>query len=287
MQIIQTDMETENIYANVNTIKGKELKTDDIQQQSSETSNSGMRSADRRFVFQRWAAVGLFGVLLLTVIIALCVHYNTVIGNLEKKHNSHCSILKTNYTSERDQLEARYRSCAAQRDQSETRYRSCAAQRDQLETGHVTCAAQRDQLRKEKSSLELQLWGSCYQGWVRFNCRCYYISTKTSTWYESQHDCRYKGADLVIIESAEEQEFLNTAGNDFWIGLSDAEKEGTWKWVDGRTLNTGFWRTGEPNNANGGENCANSEPNHRRTWGWNDIPCTHKKNWICEMPVKQ
>ncbi|KAJ8367290.1 hypothetical protein AAFF_G00323510 [Aldrovandia affinis] len=153
-------METDNIYANVNTIKGKELNTDDIQQQSSETSNSGMRSADRRFVFQRWAAVGLFSVLLLTVIIALCVHYNTVIGNLEEKHSSHGSILKTNYTR-------------------------------------------------------------------------------------------------------------------------------TWKWVDDRTLNTGFWRTGEPNNANLGENCANSESNDSPKCGWNDLPCIHKKSWICEMPVKQ
>ncbi|RXN38792.1 C-type lectin domain family 4 member F-like protein [Labeo rohita] len=46
------------------------------------------------------------------------------------------------------------------------------------------------------------------------------------------------------------------AGNAYvWIGLTDTDVEGTWKWVDGSTLTSGFWDPREPNGKKG-ENCA-------------------------------
>ena len=46
---------------------------------------------------------------------------------------------------------------------------------------------------------------------------------------------------------------------DYWIGLTDTKKEGTWKWEHGKTLKNGYdwnlWQNGQPNNINN-EDCA-------------------------------
>ncbi|KAM6919971.1 C-type lectin domain family 4 member E-like [Lycodopsis pacificus] len=78
---------------------------------------------------------------------------------------------------------------------------------------------------------------TCPEGWRRFNSSCYLLSTRSGSWEESRKDCRDKGADLVIIDSLREQKFLLSIVTDHsWIGLSDRDDEGTWKWVDGTPL---------------------------------------------------
>ncbi|KAJ8358302.1 hypothetical protein AAFF_G00015860 [Aldrovandia affinis] len=81
-------------------------------------------------------------------------------------------------------------------------------------------------------------------------------------------DCLEQGADLVIIESEEEQKFItkHTRGAYYWIGLSDSETEGTWLWVDGTPLqkDKGFFGRGEPNDYKGAEDCAVTLPGRGR-----------------------
>ncbi|XP_052441464.1 uncharacterized protein LOC127981504 [Carassius gibelio] len=78
------------------------------------------------------------------------------------------------------------------------------------------------------------------------------------------------------------QDFVkNICGSDhFWIGLTDVEEEGRWKWVDGSTLTSGFWASGEPNNQGTDEDCANT-----RSSGWFDSPCDSSLKWICEKSI--
>uniref|UniRef100_A0A8C9S0P0 C-type lectin domain-containing protein n=1 Tax=Scleropages formosus TaxID=113540 RepID=A0A8C9S0P0_SCLFO len=43
------------------------------------------------------------------------------------------------------------------------------------------------------------------EGWRNFRFRCYYISREKKSWSDSQQFCRWRGADLVIINTREEQ----------------------------------------------------------------------------------
>ena len=98
--------------------------------------------------------------------------------------------------------------------------------------------------------------------------------------------------ELVKIETDKENEFikneyLNTKGR-YWIGLSDIDNEGEWKWTDGTGL-TGYkkWKSGQPNNqGRDGQDCVailqgNYSSVHYNA-EWNDIKCPRKLRYICE-----
>uniref|UniRef100_A0A3P9AW97 C-type lectin domain-containing protein n=1 Tax=Maylandia zebra TaxID=106582 RepID=A0A3P9AW97_9CICH len=112
------------------------------------------------------------------------------------------------------------------------------------------------------------------RGWIYFKHSLYYVSSTENTWKDSREDCLQRGADLVIINT---KSFKNRT----WIGLTDTEKEQTWKWVDGTTPTISFWDTGEPNSLVVDEDCGEIYFYEREN-SWNDAPCDTKKVWICE-----
>uniref|UniRef100_A0A8C5FT66 C-type lectin domain-containing protein n=1 Tax=Gadus morhua TaxID=8049 RepID=A0A8C5FT66_GADMO len=71
------------------------------------------------------------------------------------------------------------------------------------------------------------------QGWMLHNKSLYRVSTTKKGWRASREDCQKRKADLVDINSREELAFVSRLMDTSWIGLSDREKEGTHKWVDG------------------------------------------------------
>ncbi|GLD73669.1 C-type lectin domain family 4 member M-like isoform X2 [Lates japonicus] len=82
------------------------------------------------------------------------------------------------------------------------------------------------------------------QGWVYFQPSFYYISSTKKSWQDSRDDCLRRGADLVIINSREEQDFTRKFHKISWIGLTDRETKGEWKWVDGTPLTKRCWVEG-------------------------------------------
>ncbi|KAL6466932.1 hypothetical protein MHYP_G00247360 [Metynnis hypsauchen] len=125
------------------------------------------------------------------------------------------------------------------------------------------------------------------QNWKIFQSSLYYISTEKKPWDEGQQNCRDRGADLVIINSREEQEFVENLSNSknaqVSIGLTDREKEGDWKWVDGSALTTAYWDSG--NGFSDNEDCVvNRYPGGKK---WFDRPCNEPYYWMCEIKFLQ
>uniref|UniRef100_A0A3B4WHF4 C-type lectin domain-containing protein n=1 Tax=Seriola lalandi dorsalis TaxID=1841481 RepID=A0A3B4WHF4_SERLL len=108
---------------------------------------------------------------------------------------------------------------------------------DQLQTSFNNLAEGQNQLQKrledmnkERKDFQRKIRG-CYKCWRRFGSSYYYISTEQKTWNESRNECLREGADLVIINSEEEQRFLIKLKKSVWIGLTDQHEENVWKWV--------------------------------------------------------
>eukprot|EP00066_Takifugu_rubripes_P026831 XP_011616097.1 PREDICTED: CD209 antigen-like protein E [Takifugu rubripes] len=121
--------------------------------------------------------------------------------------------------------------------------------------------------------------------WVYFNGSLYQVSSTKKTWNQSRSDCFQKGADLLIINSKEEQAFANRFQKYMWIGLTDVTNEGSWKWVDGTAMSTSYWSSKEPNGGKG-ENCGDIK-NFNAEKSWNDESCSLSLLWICEKKLYQ
>ncbi|KAL7841272.1 hypothetical protein SRHO_G00249630 [Serrasalmus rhombeus] len=209
-------------------------------------------TADSRFYRLTAVCLGLLCVLLLTATIALWIKLYSLMTSKEQ--------LQTNLTTERDQLQ--------------TSYTNLTIERDQLQT-------ERDALQKRLSELEKHINNP---EWSYFKYSLYYISTEIKTWSESREDCREREADLLIINSREEQDFIEKLrrGQWSWIGLTDSETEGVWKWVDGSALTTKFWGSGEPSSY-GDEDCVIT--GYASVNNWADYHCSNVCFWICEKRI--
>lgn len=87
---------------------------------------------------------------------------------------------------------------------------------------------------------------------VEFNGHYYQVYDTPMTWDEAKAYCESLGGHLATITSAEENNFIKdlvSSGtkNAYWLGASDAEEEGVWKWITGEPFEFTNWSSGEPN----------------------------------------
>ncbi|XP_059195710.1 CD209 antigen-like protein E [Centropristis striata] len=258
------------------------------------------------------AAVCL-GFLLLILILGVVAHNSSAIGHQESKCENMIYSLtaeKVPLRAERDQLKVTYSNLTKEMKALQSQYEAVAAGRDKLQEEKNTLRDERDQLKMISSNLTQQMEilksqynamnasraklqeevdrlglnrtrRECHQGWKEFGDKCYYFSASgvTKTWALSRKDCQERGADLAIVTTREELDFVSKTYAVTWIGLSDKDREGKWVWVDGTELQGDeFWQDGEPNDSDGDEDCAEVSRSAKR---FNDVPCSNRYSWAC------
>ncbi|XP_034426934.1 asialoglycoprotein receptor 1-like [Hippoglossus hippoglossus] len=141
---------------------------------------------------------------------------------------------------------------------------------------------------------------NCHNSWKQFESKCYYFSSRTLNWSASKSWCRTQGGDLLVINSEQEQEFIfgssrtpDPSGTRLWIGLSDEDEEGDWRWVDGSRVapdeqywlsrpgvgaEPDDWKLDDPL----GEDCGHIDTSEDALKSWMDASCKIAYRWICE-----
>ncbi|KAM4887907.1 CD209 antigen-like protein C isoform 2-T2 [Thomomys bottae] len=140
-----------------------------------------------------------------------------------------------------------------------------------------------EKLTQLKTAVD-RLCQPCSWDWMSFQENCYFFSKVKRNWRDSMRACLDVEAQLVVIETDEEQSFLQQASKNrgqAWMGLSDLNEEARWQWVNGLPLLESFqkyWNKGEPNNVDE-EDCVEFLGD-----GWNDAKCENRNFWICKKP---
>jgi hypothetical protein len=83
-----------------------------------------------------------------------------------------------------------------------------------------------------------------------FNGHVYKLCNELASWDMAKNKCAAMGGTLVIIKSQEENSFVFSKIKDIsgiiYIGASDVEREGLWKWPDGSAVTYNKWPGGQP-----------------------------------------
>ena len=103
----------------------------------------------------------------------------------------------------------------------------------------------------------------------------------TLTWTNAKTACEILGGHLATSTSAEKNLFLTTITQArTWLGATDEETEGTWKWVTGEAWSYTNWGSPQPDNAGGTEHYL--EINSPSVGSWNDWINTPSLGFLCE-----
>ncbi|KAG7240420.1 hypothetical protein INR49_026991 [Caranx melampygus] len=238
----------DEIYVNLDEVKPDKSNIS--------TNPTGPRSSESRCHGAVVLSLSLLSVFLLAGLIGLAVHYYNLTADFSSVKAS---------LSERLQI-------------SDNKSLSLTEERDQLNSTLIKVTNERDRLQSLSEHKK-----TCPSGWTLDSGSCYLFSTESGSWDKGREDCRGRGADLVVIDSAKETSLLGFTSDAVWIGLTDKEKEGVWKWVDGTPLTLAYWADNEPNNAGGVENCAYVRSDGKRYW--NDASCPTSSERRCHGAV--
>ena len=102
----------------------------------------------------------------------------------------------------------------------------------------------------------------------------YELYEENVDWQTAKQICEKKQGALVSIENTDENDIVMTLAKkgsnaQYWIGLTDIDDEGQWKWYNEKRSEYRNWQLGEPNNDLSAEDYATIVKSDGK---WNDIP---------------
>ena len=122
--------------------------------------------------------------------------------------------------------------------------------------------------------------GSCDPTWFSYDGHCYFVNGGPAEWATARQNCRSMDADLVVIESQEENDVLKVnIGSSVWIGLIDGKTDDDWVWLDGplKPYPWANWASTKPDN--GDRDCAYLD---RSSGLWKTASCVGHLPFVCE-----
>eukprot|EP00964_Phaeocystis_antarctica_P051995 scaffold30402_cov43-Phaeocystis_antarctica.AAC.1 len=102
-------------------------------------------------------------------------------------------------------------------------------------------------------------------------------------WGDANAACLAANMQLASVQSAEQNALLlaTAAGNEVWIGGTDAASEDAWVWSPSNApLSYTNWKSGEPNDHGSGEDCLLF--NYGGPGKWNDGTCADNRKYVCQ-----
>jgi cysteine-rich repeat protein/YVTN family beta-propeller protein len=110
-------------------------------------------------------------------------------------------------------------------------------------------------------------------------CFAFYDLTTDLNFADAENACESVGGFLVTVGSAARQTLISSLGSYAWIGLTDQDVEGTFRWVSNTPFVYSNWASGQPNGG-GSENCVIIENANL----WHDYSCGGQHPYFCEIP---
>ncbi|HWB14208.1 MAG TPA: family 16 glycoside hydrolase [Pirellulales bacterium] len=132
---------------------------------------------------------------------------------------------------------------------------------------------------------------------TEFQGHAYKFFADVVTWHQAKARCEEMGGHLPIVTSTEEHVFIaelaktgipQVVNEGVWLGATDEQKEGDWRWIDGTAMDFDVWGPGQPNNKEDSEHYVLLYLPQSQ---WSDQPDKshqHTAYFVCEWdePVK-
>ncbi|XP_076465481.1 uncharacterized protein LOC143297173 [Babylonia areolata] len=131
--------------------------------------------------------------------------------------------------------------------------------------------------------------GACADGWAFYNGSCYKYFDEILTFSEAQQTCAYRGAQVSSMKNKEELTFVSSLRQhlwSMWIGATDKEVEGEFRWEDGTLVDWTNWDPDNTPNNYGNQDCVEAYTDYYNV-SWNDVDCDGKFRFVCKYSLAE
>ncbi|CAL8329409.1 unnamed protein product [Boreogadus saida] len=114
-------------------------------------------------------------------------------------------------------------------------------------TPNMMTKARNTQGEREERIVEIYAMSSDYVGTEESSNTLGTVTREWGSWNKSRKLCVTDGADLVVVDSKEERDFISRYGGTILLGATDEASDGLWRWLDGTVLSVDnpSWRKRE------------------------------------------